>query len=492
MIARELTEFFATFGHGRRAARRRGRARATPRAASSRTSTPPCCASAGRQVRFRDVAYAEDQAFARDAMAAGWRKAYVPDAGVLHAHDYPFARVHAPLLRRVPRPARDRSATSSRLAARAARHVARAGARRPRATCASTGCGPRPRWRGRLRSLRHHAGRAVFAALGSRADRLPAAPRAAPVARGPRRQAHRAAVPAAAEAAIPYAYVRALLHRARRRRWPPPRPHDASARPLHFAWVMPPFRRGSGGHMTLFTIARELEQRGSLVLDLGPRPRGRMHRRRAAVAHRELIEHFAPLRGGRVQRLRGLARRGRRVRDRLADRLPAVDAAGLQAEGLPRAGLRARLLSRVGGAPVGGGDLPHGLLRASPRARGWRELLRERYGATRRRVRARRRPRHLPAARACRATTDTVVFYARPSTPRRATELGLLALDELVRRRPGTARRAVRRHEAAARRRSRTSSRGVLDARLARAASTTRPPSASSSRSPTTRACRRR
>lgn len=32
---------------------------------------------------------------------------------------------------------------------------------------------------------------------------------------------------------------------------------------------------------------------------------------------------------------------------------------------------------------------------------------------------------------------DTVVFYARPSTPRRATELGVLALDELVRRRPG-------------------------------------------------------
>src|SRR6185503_16886854 len=33
---------------------------------------------------------------------------------------------------------------------------------------------------------------------------------------------------------------------------------------------------------------------------------------------------------------------------------------------------------------------------------------------------------------------DTVLFYARPATPRRATELGMLALEELIARRPGT------------------------------------------------------
>ena len=32
----------------------------------------------------------------------------------------------------------------------------------------------------------------------------------------------------------------------------------------------------------------------------------------------------------------------------------------------------------------------------------------------------------------------TVVYYARRSTPRRASEMGFLALDEVVRRRPGT------------------------------------------------------
>ncbi|MGB2711562.1 MAG: glycosyltransferase, partial [Conexibacter sp.] len=40
------------------------------------------------QVRFRDVPYAEDQAFGRDMLAAGWAKAYHPRAAVLHAHDY--------------------------------------------------------------------------------------------------------------------------------------------------------------------------------------------------------------------------------------------------------------------------------------------------------------------------------------------------------------------------------------------------------------------
>jgi rhamnosyltransferase len=40
------------------------------------------------QIRFDDVRYAEDQAFARAMPAHGWRRAYHPGAGVLHAHDY--------------------------------------------------------------------------------------------------------------------------------------------------------------------------------------------------------------------------------------------------------------------------------------------------------------------------------------------------------------------------------------------------------------------
>src|SRR5205823_1624826 len=40
------------------------------------------------EIRFRDLPYAEDQAFGRDALAGGWLKAYQPRAAVLHAHDY--------------------------------------------------------------------------------------------------------------------------------------------------------------------------------------------------------------------------------------------------------------------------------------------------------------------------------------------------------------------------------------------------------------------
>ena len=57
-------------------------------------------------LRFPDVPYSEDQHFAQAMLAAGWAKAYNPDAAVLHAHDYPPVAVRAPLLRRVPRAAR--------------------------------------------------------------------------------------------------------------------------------------------------------------------------------------------------------------------------------------------------------------------------------------------------------------------------------------------------------------------------------------------------
>jgi len=41
-----------------------------------------------RQVPFRDVAYAEDQALALDVMRAGYAKAFLPDAAVTHSHQY--------------------------------------------------------------------------------------------------------------------------------------------------------------------------------------------------------------------------------------------------------------------------------------------------------------------------------------------------------------------------------------------------------------------
>jgi GT2 family glycosyltransferase len=40
------------------------------------------------RVPFREVAYAEDQQLAREMLAAGYAKVFVPDAAVVHSHDY--------------------------------------------------------------------------------------------------------------------------------------------------------------------------------------------------------------------------------------------------------------------------------------------------------------------------------------------------------------------------------------------------------------------
>ncbi|HLM85016.1 MAG TPA: glycosyltransferase family 2 protein [Solirubrobacteraceae bacterium] len=53
------------------------------------TDANACVARAAwEHVPFRDVAYAEDRALALDMLRAGYAKAYVPAAGVLHSHRY--------------------------------------------------------------------------------------------------------------------------------------------------------------------------------------------------------------------------------------------------------------------------------------------------------------------------------------------------------------------------------------------------------------------
>ena len=42
----------------------------------------------GSEVPFRRVAYAEDHLLAQDMLRAGYAKVYVPDAAVVHSHEY--------------------------------------------------------------------------------------------------------------------------------------------------------------------------------------------------------------------------------------------------------------------------------------------------------------------------------------------------------------------------------------------------------------------
>ena len=54
--------------------------------------------AAWSEAPFRDVPYAEDRLLAIDMLRAGYAKAFVPGAAVLHSHDYTARRATAPLL----------------------------------------------------------------------------------------------------------------------------------------------------------------------------------------------------------------------------------------------------------------------------------------------------------------------------------------------------------------------------------------------------------
>jgi glycosyltransferase involved in cell wall biosynthesis len=132
--------------------------------------------SAWQHVRFRSIAYAEDHQLALDMLSAGYAKAYMPDAAVVHSHDYGLLSQ----LRRsfdewrglhevygYVEPARLETMRRSVIG------PARADARLLRSE------GVRG-WRllaGAADSTAHHSARFAAALLGTRADRLPAAVR---------------------------------------------------------------------------------------------------------------------------------------------------------------------------------------------------------------------------------------------------------------------------------------------------------------------------
>src|SRR5205823_2255558 len=92
MVVRELSEFFASLSpdgkprvdRGLRDEDRR------PGPVTFHTDANACVArSAWERVPFRPVTCAEDQLLATDMLAAGYAKAYMPAAAVVHSHDEP-------------------------------------------------------------------------------------------------------------------------------------------------------------------------------------------------------------------------------------------------------------------------------------------------------------------------------------------------------------------------------------------------------------------
>jgi glycosyltransferase involved in cell wall biosynthesis len=204
---------------------------------------------------------------------------------------------------------------------------------------------------------------------------------------------------------------------------------------LRVGVVVPQFRRGSGGHSTIAHLLRGLEARGHAcavhVLDEEGRHAGQSPDGVAALWR----EFFGPLRGAvrlgleawdgadvalatgwqtvpAVLRLPGAAARAYLVQDHEPDFYPA-SAERQWAAWTYRQGLHC--------------------IAASPWLAG---LLGSSYGATATSFdlgvdheHYRPHPTH--------RRDDLVLFYARAVTPRRAVPLGVLALDELHRRRPG-------------------------------------------------------
>jgi rhamnosyltransferase len=171
MVARELTEFFASLSPDGRVRIDRGLRDEDrrPGPVTFHTDANGCVARrAWERVPFRPVGSAEDQALALDMLAAGYAKAYVPDAAVVHSHDYStlnwFRRFFDEF-----RSLREVYGHVEEIGLRYTLGTIRRNVRRDRAWAAAHGQGEVA-----LRSATFHALRAAGAALGSRADRVPA------------------------------------------------------------------------------------------------------------------------------------------------------------------------------------------------------------------------------------------------------------------------------------------------------------------------------
>jgi glycosyltransferase involved in cell wall biosynthesis len=202
------------------------------------------------------------------------------------------------------------------------------------------------------------------------------------------------------------------------------------------ALVIPPFSRGSGGHNTLFQILTRLERRGHACSVWLADYHGDMREVWPAVLRHDIREFFAPLQGPVYK---GFAEwQGADVA--IATGWQTVHATlGLEL-------CRARAYVVNDHEPefyaasteraLAEDTYRHDLhcIAASP----WlRDLLIERYGASADAFQlgvdhANYRPLEVERR------GDTVIYYARHATPRRAVPIGLMALAELYSRRPDT------------------------------------------------------
>jgi glycosyltransferase involved in cell wall biosynthesis/SAM-dependent methyltransferase len=395
------------------------------------------------ELRFPDVPYSEDQAFARAMPDAGWIKAFHPGAAVLHAHDYPPGRFMQRYFDEY-RGLRETIGHTEPFGLRSSIHDVRGLVSADRVWMRDRDMPATDRARWTARAVVHHGGRKVFSALGSRAHSLPAAVQrrlslegtASTAPPPPRPPAAPPELPAGTPQPARQTWDEAVLELAREGAVPlaDGAPGMAVAPRLHIAVAIPPFRRGSGGHNSIFQMLSRLERAGHVVSVWLHDPLGWQSGEWPAVVRGNINEWFAPLKGPvfkgfedwygadvavatgwqtvyPVLRLPDCRSRAYLVHDHESE-FYATSAEGRWAEETYGFGMHA--------------------IAASP----WlADIVRDRYGGTASLFdfgvdHDVYRPRPVSRRR------DTVIFYAREVTPRRAVPLGMLALQELKRRRP--------------------------------------------------------
>jgi glycosyltransferase involved in cell wall biosynthesis/GT2 family glycosyltransferase len=446
MIARELVEFFATFAPDcRPAVQRLG-------GPAFLSNVNACYArECWEELRFADVAYAEDQEFGRALLGAGWCKVYHPGAAALHSHDYGVTE----FMRRYFDEYRGLRETIGHVEPFGIRstitHVNRS-VRLDMRWLRAHGADRRQQARWTVRSAAHHGGRQVFAALGSRAHQLPARARRTlslerrddAIATGtltdpqptPPNDAAALPTPVRVEPSVPHEFYDAVGQVMREGPAPllAPVPGMSERDRLRLAMIIPPFSRGSGGHGLLFQIFERLERRGHVCSIWVHEYADTLRDVWPGVLRQNVIEYFAPIKGPvykgfeawtgadvvlatgwetvhPVLLLGGAHARAYLVNDHEPEFF-ATSTESVFAQETYRQGLHC-----IAGSP-------------------WlRDVLAERYSATSD-VFEYGVDHNVYRPQPVERRRDTVVYYARHVTPRRAVPIGLMALAELHRRRP--------------------------------------------------------
>jgi rhamnosyltransferase len=174
MVARELTEFFTSLSPDGRIRIDRGLREEDrrPGPVPFFTTANGCVARwAWERIQFPPVGSGEDHALSVALMSTGLAKAYVPDAAVVHSHDYTWLLWFRRFFDEF-RSLREVYGHVQELGFRYTLGTIRRNVGRDRAFAAARGDGEVA-----LQSVTYHSLRALGAALGSRAELLPSAVR---------------------------------------------------------------------------------------------------------------------------------------------------------------------------------------------------------------------------------------------------------------------------------------------------------------------------